>query len=224
MIGHSSKSSLTLVNYITGLTDGLLVPLFPCGLIYLYFSKDFITVLLLFFMICFMGAFIYGFARYWGEQNDIRHNHPDIAGTELQKDAHKLRQIGISEQVVSEMIIQVEKEQTNWLKEIQQNDMNWNNLDYARARRSGAQTGFGFLTGACLMVLPFCVLFVQSEYKFICFAVIESVLMFSFGWLKGMYIRKDSLSLALKQMLLCIAIIALLAIGNMLSPIPLIHF
>jgi VIT1/CCC1 family predicted Fe2+/Mn2+ transporter len=216
MTGHLSKPSLTLVNYITGLTDGLLVPLFPCGLVYLYFGKDAAIVLLLFFIIFCIGAFIYGLARYWGEQNEIRHNHPDIAGSELQKDAHKLRQIGISENVVSEMIVQVEKEQNNWLAEIQQNEMDWHNLDYSRARKSGIQTGFGFFAGACLMALPFSILFIQSHYKFICFAVIESGLMFSFGWLKGNYIHKNPLSLAMKQMLLCVAIIALLTIGSML--------
>jgi VIT1/CCC1 family predicted Fe2+/Mn2+ transporter len=204
------RSSLSVVNYITGISDGLLLPIIPCALLSLYFGEGLSEIFAWFAITACLGAFVYGFARYSGEKNEIEHNHPSIAKKESQKDAERLRHIGIDETLVNEMMQQVKKEQESWLKEIRENDMDWETLDLKRARRSGLQTGLGFLMGAFLIALPFLLLILNiSGLTF--FLLTEFLIMGLFGWLKGKYIQKNPFSLAVTQIILGFSVLIVLA-------------
>ncbi|KAA5533396.1 hypothetical protein F0919_12700 [Taibaiella lutea] len=205
-----SKSSLSTVNYITGISDGMLLPIIPCALISLYFGNDLTEAFVWFTITVCLGAFVYGFARYSGEKNEIKHNHPSIAKEESQKDAERLKRIGIDESLVNEMMQQVKKEQEDWLKEVRENNMDWESLDLKRAGRSGLQTGLGFLTGAYLISLPFLCL-ILSIFGIVAFLITEFILMGLFGWLKGKYIRKNPFALAITQVILGFSVLIVLA-------------
>jgi len=186
-----SKSSLSAVNYIIGISDGLLLPVIPCGLMLLLllpnaFSLSFILINIA----ILVGSLTYGLARFIGEKEEIKHHHPDIARQELLQDESRLKQIGIDESLVNEMMQQAGEEQALWLKEVKENEMGWDRLDTARAGKSGLQTGLGFLMGVYLMILPFFLLFLDANLIFMVI-LIELILLFLFGWLKGKYIYND---------------------------------
>ena len=205
------NSSLSVVNYIIGISDGLILPLIPCGLISLYFSNEsdndygLILIALYLTTIC-IGSIVYGLARYLGEKNEIKHNHPDIAKSDFLKDKERLKQIGIDDTLITEMMQQINKEQSDWLKEIKENDMNWDSLDIERAKRSGMQTGLGFLIGACLVALPL-FFFSLNKYAWPLFLISEFILMLSFGWLKGKYLHKGALITAAIQLMMGVLVL-----------------
>lgn len=216
MDNNKPKSSLSLINYITGISDGLLLPLIPCSLLFL--SNATYEAFVWFNIAIFLGAIAYGFARFLGESQEIKHNHPGIAKQELLEDEKRLKQIGIDESLVGEMMQQVGEEQELWLREVKENDMGWEDLDLKRAGRSGVQTGLGFLIGAYLAILPFFLSVFKANFILL-FVSAELLLMFLFGWLKGKYIYKNPFRYGILQLLkgillfLCLGIVIFFLAG-----------
>jgi VIT1/CCC1 family predicted Fe2+/Mn2+ transporter len=205
------KTSLSIVNYITGISDGMLLPIIPCTLTTLFWGNTSREAFIWFNLATCVGALAYGFARFIGEKEEIKHNHPDITKQELLQDERRLKHIGIDEGIVNDMMKQVEQEQDLWLKEVRENDLGWEHLDLRRAQKSGIQTGCGFLAGAYIVALPF-LLFSLNANTIVPFILTEFGLMFLFGWIKGKYIYNSPLRSAAFQLLKGVLIFLILAL------------
>jgi VIT1/CCC1 family predicted Fe2+/Mn2+ transporter len=221
-------ASLSLVNYSTGISDGLVLPIIPCLLILGYYDGSISQAIVLFSVIACFGGLVYGLARYFGEKNEIAHNHPHIANEALGKDKILLKKIGIGEELITGMMRQVEQEQEQWLKEIKENDMTWEALDLSRAKISGVQTGIGFCTGSCLIAIPLFLFFAGHINLLSCLGM-EGVFLFLFGWLKGKWIGKAPIKGAISQVIKGFMVIALLtllfwALSNSSFEKALFHF
>lgn len=203
-------SSLSLINYITGISDGLVLPIIPCLLILGYYEGSISQAVVLFSVIACFGGLVYGLARYFGEKNEIEHNHPDIANGEVEKDKVLLKKIGIEEDLITDMMQQVDREQKQWLNEIKENQMTWDSLDLSRAKISGVQTGIGFCAGSCLIATPIFLFFAGHINLLFCFGM-EGTFLFLFGWLKGKWIGKTPFKLAVIQFIKGFMVITLLA-------------
>ena len=147
-------------------------------------------------IVALAGALVFGLARFFGEREEIKHNHPQMAADEAMKETALMNAIGIDKELTLEMQTQMEQERALWLKEVQDNDMGWELYDNKRAIRSGMQTGFGFLAGGILVCLPFA--FIQGEVMGLMIpATFYLALLFAFGWIKGKLSRSNPLKSAL---------------------------
>lgn len=215
MSRHKAASSLSLINYITGISDGLLLPVVPCALLLLSGASS--EAFLWCNIAAFMGALAYGLARFLGERQEIKHHHPGFAKEELPQDEKLLKHIGIDENLVSDIMEQVGQEQELWLQEIRENDMDWEAYDPKRALKSGLQTGLGFLAGTYIGLLPFLVLYNNISHIVI-FLFTELCLLFAFGWLKGRYVYNNPLRYGILQVLL--GVLLFLVLGMVICFMP----
>lgn len=191
-----AKNNLSLINFTTGISDGLILPFASCILAYPYFIEIQWKLPGVGIMVALAGALVFGLARFFGEQEEIKHNHPQMAADEAMKETALMNAIGIDKDLTLEMQTQMEEERALWLKEIQENNMGWEQYDNKRAIRSGIQTGLGFLTGGILVCLPFA--FIQDEVMSLIIAsTFYLVLLFVFGWIKGKLIYTSPLRSAL---------------------------
>lgn len=198
-----------MINYITGISDGLLLPTIPCALIALNFFDASWSSFFWFNLAGVGGALAYGLARFLGEKEEIKHNHPDIAQQDLFNDKERLRHVGIDETLIDDMMQQVGQEQARWLEEVKENEMGWEYLDSNRARNAGLQTGAGFLIGTYLIALPFPLLFTQN-YQIALYLFASLLTLFLFGCLKGKYIYSKPLPAAVSQLLKGVLVLLIL--------------
>jgi VIT1/CCC1 family predicted Fe2+/Mn2+ transporter len=191
-----AKNNLSLINFATGISDGLILPFVSCIIASAHFVHKPWKLSGTGIVIALAGALVFGLARFFGEREEIKHNHPQMAVDEEKKEMELMSAIGIDKELTLDMQVQMEQERALWLKEVQENDMGWEQYDNKRAIRSGLQTGLGFLTGGILVCLPFA--FVQDGMMSL---VIPSIfylaLLFAFGWIKGKLIQTNPLRLAL---------------------------
>jgi VIT1/CCC1 family predicted Fe2+/Mn2+ transporter len=191
-----AKNNLSLINFTTGISDGLILPFVSCIIASVHFIHTPWKLFGIGFVIALAGALVFGLARFFGEREEIKHNHPQMAAAEAKKEAELMSAIGIDKELTLDMQMQMEQERALWLKEVQENDMGWEQYDSKRAIRSGLQTGLGFLAGGILVCLPFA--FIQGEImSFIIPCIFYLVLLFAFGWLKGKLIHTNPLKSAL---------------------------
>jgi VIT1/CCC1 family predicted Fe2+/Mn2+ transporter len=201
----SKPSSLTLVNFITGMSDGLLLPFGVYLLLLPVFAASFNRATAISLMATLLAAFVFGWARYLGEQKEIQSNHPELAALEAAKEKELMLHIGITAALTDDMQSQMETERNVWLKEVVEHEMGWEKEDYKRARRSGLQTASGFLSGSICMlaILSFSLKILHIPLLFIWLGL---TLQFIFGFIKGYFVGKSILRLSMLHLALGLAI------------------
>jgi VIT1/CCC1 family predicted Fe2+/Mn2+ transporter len=191
-----AKNSLSLINFTAGISDGLILPFASCIIASAHFIHAPWKLFGIGFVIALAGALVFGLARFFGEREEIKHNHPQMAAAEAEKETELMNAIGIDKELTLDMQVQMEQERALWLKEVRENDMGWEQYDNKRAIRSGLQTGLGFLAGGILVCLPFAV--IQDEImSLIIPCVFYLTLLFAFGWIKGKLTNTNPLRSAL---------------------------
>jgi len=154
------KSSLSMINFLTGVSDGILLPFWLCVVIFTVFPNKISVILFIGLVISFIGAIIFGLARSLGENDEIRHHHPLLSRIEREKEQNLLQHIGIEESLRLDMKAKIDAEKSLWLKEIKENNLGWEKENPDRAALAGLQTGMGFFVGACLILIPVYILVV----------------------------------------------------------------
>lgn len=151
---QTHTTSLFPVNFITGVSDGLVLPFAACTIAYPH-GMDTYGLIGIGIAVTLIGGAAYGLARFFGEREEIRHHHPQIALKEAEKEAELMTAIGIDKELTSDMQARMEAERASWLKEVEENEMGWNKYDTGRAVKSGLHTASGFLSGGLFICLPF---------------------------------------------------------------------
>jgi VIT1/CCC1 family predicted Fe2+/Mn2+ transporter len=193
-----AKNNLSLINFTTGVSDGLILPFAFCLITSPHFLHTPWKLFGVGIIVAFAGALVFGLARFFGEREEIKHNHPLMAADEAKKEVALMNTIGIDKELSLEMELQMEQERALWLKEVQENDMGWERYDNKRAIKSGLQTGLGFLSGGALVCLPFA--FMQDEVMGLVIpSILYLLLLFVFGWLKGKLIHTNPLRSAIDK-------------------------
>jgi vacuolar iron transporter family protein len=191
-----AKNNLSLINFTTGISDGLILPFVSCLIASLHFIEHPWKLFGVGAIVALAGAIVFGLARFWGEREEIKHNHPQLAIDDARKETELMSAIGIDKELTLEMQVQMEQERALWLKEVRENDLGWEQYDNKRAIGSGFQTGLGFLTGGILVCAPFA--FIQDEViSLIIPCIFYLALLFVFGWIKGKLIHTNPLRSAL---------------------------
>jgi len=211
MLRKGYFSPLAPVNFMAGLSDGLILPVIPFALLLIRFGNTVPGFLSAILFLAACGGMAYGLARYLGEKEEIRHHHPELAGNELEKDALRLKQIGIDESLAAGIMQQVDREQMQWLQEINENNMDWTLPDAARARYSGWQTGLGFAAGTVLALVPFLLLHLE-RYGILLFLAVMLTSWGLMGWVKGAWIGKNRVTQAGAQVTKGLLMLILLAL------------
>lgn len=152
---QTQPQSLFLVNFLTGISDGLVLPLAACIIALPFFMGQPAMLGGTGMVIGLFGALIFAWARYSGEQEEIHHKHPEHGLEEAQREINLLRHIGIDDALTEAMKTEMEQERALWLKEVQDNELGWEQQDKSRARRAALHTGLGFFAGAVLVTAPF---------------------------------------------------------------------
>jgi VIT1/CCC1 family predicted Fe2+/Mn2+ transporter len=187
-----AKNNLSLINFATGISDGLILPFAFCIIASAHLNHTPWKLFGIGFLIAFAGAIVFGLARFLGEREEIKHNHPKMAAEEAREETALMNAIGIAKELTLEMQAQMEEERAQWLKEVQENDMGWEQYDNTRAIKSGLQTGLGFLAGGILVCVPFA--FIQEGImRLVIPCIFYLVLLFSFGWVKGKLVNTNPL-------------------------------
>lgn len=156
-----TDTSLTTVNFLTGISDGLSLSFAASVIACALFINTPGYVIATGLTVTMIGALAFGWARYAAELAEINHNHPGLSGKEKTKDQALLQHIGIEAKVRESIAIATEKEKQQWLQEIRGNNMDWEYPDKKRAARGGWQLGLGFMAGGILTALPFYVVNTQ---------------------------------------------------------------
>jgi VIT1/CCC1 family predicted Fe2+/Mn2+ transporter len=179
------------VNFMTGISDGLVIPFAACIIAYPFFrAASGHGILLAGLLVSLAGAIVFGLARYFGELQEIEHNHPGYAAAEAQKELDLLRSIGIDKEIREEMNAEMEQERLLWLREIKDHELGWEHKDALRARHSGIHTGLGFFTGGLMVSLPF--YYAGIELLSLAVPVVVALTCFVlFGWIKASFIRQS---------------------------------
>lgn len=154
MSSEIKKSSLATINFLTGASDGILLPFWLCIVLFTVFPDKLSVIFFIGLVLSSIGAVIFGIARALGEINEIKHHHPQIASLQSEKDQNLLKHIGINKSIRQDLKNQIAAENDLWLKEIKENQLGWEKESPERAAVSGFQTGLGFLSGACLTLIP----------------------------------------------------------------------
>lgn len=151
----ASKQNLFVVNFITGLSDGLLLPFAACIIACPFFIQNLWLAVLAGIAVALIGAVAFGMARFLGEKEEIHHHHPELAHAEAEEEIALMDAIGIDPQLTQDMKAKMEAERALWLKEVQEHELGWESYDPSRARKSGLQTAGGFLLGGILVSVLF---------------------------------------------------------------------
>lgn len=155
MYAAPNRNSLFIVNFITGISDGLILPFAACIIAYPHFAHNPVRLTAIGIAVALIGGLAYGLARFLGEREEIRHNHPQIASDDAAKEIALMTAIGIDVELTQELQTQMEQERKMWLKEVEENEMGWERYDEQRALKSGLHTASGFFCGGVLLSLPF---------------------------------------------------------------------
>lgn len=187
MSARPSKTNLFVINFITGMSDGLILPFVACIIAYPVWPQYLFGVNL---AVSLTGGLAFGLARYWGEQAEIRHNHPQHRTKEdADKEKAFLQDLGLTEALTEEMKVLVEQDKSLWLKEIKENNLGWETYDKNRAVRSGWHTAAGFVLAGIWVGLPFCLM--PEDYRYLALpSVFYLCLVAGFGWMKGKLLGK----------------------------------
>lgn len=180
---RSSGSSLFPVNFITGTSDGLLLPAAACIIALPLRSGIAVIPFYAGLGISVAGAVVFGLARYFGEKEEISHHHPGLAAEEAAKELALLEAIGIAPELIDDMKPEMEAERMQWLREIKEHEMGWEEPDGKRARQSGIHTGLGFLAGG-LWVSLLAYLLLKGIFPLVLLSVFFATAGL-FGWVKA---------------------------------------
>jgi VIT1/CCC1 family predicted Fe2+/Mn2+ transporter len=218
MSQQESASSLSHVNFITGMSDGLLLPYGVCLVLMPLFAASFEKSMAIGFVCLTIGAVVFGWARFSGEKNEIHHNHPALAAEDAEKEKELMLQIGIEEKLTDDMQAQMTAERALWLKEITENKMGWEKADNKRAFKSALQTAFGFLLGggSIFGALYISLRLMQLPMVFIFEALL---LLIIFGAIKGGLVGKSLFKITSLQLLLGLGITVSAIVISYLLPL-----
>jgi len=207
MTTSKPKSSLSLVNFITGMSDGMLMPYGICLVLMPLFAVSFSHILLVASIVLILGALVFGWARYSGEKTEIEHHHPQLASEEAAKEKELMLAIGIDRILTDDMQSQMEEERNLWLREVLENEMGWERKDNFRALKSALETASGFfIGGAFIFIALFISLHVWRQPFW--FIVLALLLVVVFGMFKGFLVGKSVLTITSIQLLLALGITA----------------
>ena len=222
---QNTKSSLGLVNIITGLSDGFIL-VYMVGIIaFPIFYEQLIYIFWIALAVAIIGGIIYGLSRYFGEINEIKHHHPELSKTEIEKEYALLKHIGIEDQLNDEMQLKMQEERELWLKEVIENDLGWEKENKKRAMKSGIQTGIGFFLAGLISLICILVILVQFYSLGLSGLVFWMILvpilfLFILGGLKAKFLGKSfwrgaTISLIYGLVMIVIAILIALFIIKM---------
>ncbi|HET8573481.1 MAG TPA: VIT1/CCC1 transporter family protein [Edaphocola sp.] len=150
----SNQSDLAIVNYFTGIGDGLVLPFIAGTMVFLLTTNGMLSLLIL-AVTAILGAVAFGLGRYFGEIAEIEHHHPVLSAADARKEQEMMDYVGIDHSLVRSINEDMAREKNDWLKEIKDNELNWELLSKVRARKGGWQTGLGFFSGAALAAVAF---------------------------------------------------------------------
>ena len=85
MSPQSQTRSLFLINVITGISDGLVLPLAACIIALPFFTGQSLMTAGTGVVLALLGALVFGWARYAGEQEEIHHKHPELGLEEAER-------------------------------------------------------------------------------------------------------------------------------------------
>lgn len=154
MVFDNNPSDLVIVNYFTGIGDGLILPFITGTMVFLLTANDMLSLLIL-AIAALLGAAAFGLARYFGEIAEIEHHHPVLSASEARKEQEMMNYVGIDNSLVTAINEDMSREKRDWLKEIEDNELNWDRISKTRARKGGWQTGLGYLSGAVMAAATF---------------------------------------------------------------------
>lgn len=177
-------ASLFPVDFITGLSDGLILPLAACMIALPFAQERVLAPVVAGLAVGLAGACAFGWARYAGEREEIDHKHPQLGLEEAERELSLLKAIGIDDGLTESMKAEMARERELWLREVQEHELGWEQADDARARRGALHTATGFLTGAVLVSAPFLLVhtFSLSLAGPLCWALFCLLVT---GWCKG---------------------------------------
>jgi len=154
MAFDNNSSDLVIVNYFTGIGDGLILPFITGTMVFLLTSNGMLSLVIL-AITALLGSVAFGLARYFGEIAEIEHHHPVLSAPEARKEQEMMNYVGIDNSLVTAINEDMNREKKDWLKEIEDNELNWEQISKTRARKGGWQTGLGYLSGAVLAATAF---------------------------------------------------------------------
>lgn len=184
MSAQSQKPSLFPVDFLAGMSEGLVLPLAACIIALSFFDGSPLPAMVTGIAVALPGALVFGWARYSGELEEIQHKHPEHGLEEAEKELALLQHIGIDATLTEAMKAEMEQERALWLKEIQEHKLGWEQQDKKRAFRGAMHTAAGFFTGGILVAIPFISvtpertsLLIPLVWAFVCLGIL--------GWIKG---------------------------------------
>lgn len=192
------KDSLFPINFTTGIFDGLTLPFLACMVASPYMASTPASLIPVGLCVSLIGAIAYGLARYFGEREEIKHNHPEMATGEAEQEIALMNAIGIDKKLTLDMQAKMEEERALWLSEVKEYGMGWEQYDAARARESGLHTAAGFFAGGLAVTTGF--YFVTPDWSSLVFPcyVYFGLYLFS-AWLKGYCISTKPMRYALMK-------------------------
>jgi|GEM_PF-1042534 len=196
-MNQNPQHPLGIINFITGIFDGFILSSMTCILAFPFFKDTPIFIPLTGFIVSILGALIYGFSRYFGEINEIEHHHPELSKAEIEKEYALLKHIGIEDQLNDEMQLKMEEERILWLNEVVEYNLGWETENKERAKKSGFQTGLGFLSAGLISVICVFLMLPFSDFnefplkEALLFWIIPLLLLFIFGGIKARYLGKS---------------------------------
>jgi|GEM_PF-2005937 len=203
--------SLLPVNFVTGISDGLLLPLAACIVAFPFVTATPYLCALAGICLALPGACVFGLARFLGEQEEIHHHHPGLAATEAITESRRMEAIGIDRELTAEMQARMHAERMQWLREMQEHGMGWDKPDKARAGRAALHTAAGFMAGGVLVSLPF--FYIQPSLRSVPAVLLAALALCSAsGWCKGLVTGRKPYAVALLQLAWGL-VIALCALG-----------
>jgi len=154
MAFDNNSSDLVIVNYFTGIGDGLILPFISGTMVFLLTSNGILSLVIL-AITALLGAVAFGLARYFGEIAEIEHHHPVLSESDARKEQEMMDYVGIDKSLVASINEDMAREKEDWLKEMKENELNWAQISKIRARKGGWQTGLGYFLGAILAAVAF---------------------------------------------------------------------